>query len=793
MRLIPVLLTIAVSVLSFDSTVHAADKAQKPAKKKTWAAQGDLDQDFPFVTAAITAGAPAGNTANKGIALKLGNDAYACFDTDLLRWSAGWTGKYLNFTGVTFDGKHGDNPSVAGDLKFATRPVPGVAPEQGEFSDTRPEPFGPIDAKLAHWNGLYLNGDDVVLSYSALGMPVWEFPTSVAADGQVGFVRNFRIGPTRERFSLLLCEDEKATGEIKNGRVILARPDGTVTVAALVDAPMGVKLELNGESRISVSVPGYWSRAQTFKVVLWSGKRDDYPAFTKLLAGRPQIPDVIKGGPTRWPETVTTKGVLAFDKTPDGAYVVDQLTPPQASGREVEEEVNGQKVKRMDWGDNVWKRRIRPGGFDFFSDGKRAAISTWDGDIYIVSGIDDKLEKLKWKRFASGGFETLGLKIVNDVIYTSGRDQITRYHDFNNDGEADFYENFNNQITSSPGFHEFVFDLQTDAEGNFYTAKAGPVRGGGRGFGGDNFGSISAHAGAMVKISPDGKKFEVVATGFRAPNGMGIGPNGELTTGDNEGTWMPTCPLNWVEPGGFYGVEDLAHRKPIPAFKQPLCWMSKKDIDNSGGGQVWVTSDKWGPFSGELLHLSYGKSALYLVMKERIYGQMQGGVVKFPLKFTSSAMRGRFNPADGQLYICGLQGWQTSAAKLAGFDRVRYTGQPVYSVSQLEIRKGQVRLTFTQPLDREYAADPESYSVKRWNYDRSEKYGSPELSLADPTKEGRDDVEIQDAKLSADGRTVILEIADLKPVMQQSIQFDIKARDGTEIRQYIQHTINVVP
>src|SRR5688500_3807779 len=109
----------------------------------------------------------------------------------------------------------------------------------------------------------------------------------------------------------------------------------------------------------------------------------------------------MRGGDSHWPEVVKTTGTLGQG---EGAYVVDQLTPPT---------------------ENPWKRRVRFGGLDFFKDGKRAALSTWDGDIWIVSGIDEKLDNLVWKRFASGAYETLGLKIVNDVIYTSGRDQIT--------------------------------------------------------------------------------------------------------------------------------------------------------------------------------------------------------------------------------------------------------------------------------------------------------------------------------------------------------------------------------
>ena len=316
------------------------------------------------------------------------------------------------------------------------------------------------------------------------------------------------------------------------------------------------------------------------------------------------------------------------------------------------------------------------------------------------------------------------------------------------------------------------------------------MKGGGRGFE-----TISRDAGTLMKVSADGKKFETVATGFRAPNGIGVNPwNGQITTGDNEGTWVPTCPVNWVKPGGFYGVEDLAHGADVKSFKQPLTWMSHDEYDNSGGGQVWVNSDKWGPFSKHLLHMSYGQCALYLVMHEEAgNGQMQGGVVRFPVKFASSAMRARFNSKDGQLYVAGLQGWQTKAVKISGFDRVRYTGKPVHSIEAIKYTPKGLRLTFTHALDAKEAADAENFSARRWNYLRSSNYGSGTYEVKNPEKKGREKVAVQSARLLPDGRTVEIDIEDFRPVNQLEIKFKLKAKDGTEINQEFQCSVNVVP
>ncbi len=79
------------------------------------------------------------------------------------------------------------------------------------------------------------------------------------------------------------------------------------------------------------------------------------------------------GGPRHWGDALETKGTLG---TGNGAYVVDSLNPPEK---------------------NPYHSWLRFAGLDFFPDG-RAAACTWNGDVWIISGIDDKLEHVTWKQ-----------------------------------------------------------------------------------------------------------------------------------------------------------------------------------------------------------------------------------------------------------------------------------------------------------------------------------------------------------------------------------------------------------
>src|SRR5262249_10065225 len=152
-------------------------------------------------------------------------------------------------------------------------------------------------------------------------------------------------------------------------------------------------------------------------------------------------------------------------------------------------------------------------------------------------------------------------------IYVLGRDQITRLVDINGDGEADFYECFSTAYATSPAGHDFICGLERDTHGNFYTA--------------------SGNQG-LLRIGPDGKKLEVVANGFRNPDGLGLTREGYRTVPCSEGDWPPASMVAEVrarkpgEPPLYFGHGGPRNGKPP---ELPLVYLPR-GLDNSSGGQV---------------------------------------------------------------------------------------------------------------------------------------------------------------------------------------------------------------
>ncbi len=812
----------------------------------------------------------------KAIVVRVGSKRLASigYDTELLRASAGWTG-FVRFDPARFGIIGAPRPD--GPVTFVTPSLPGWT-TTGEFTNFRADHrYGPLPKGVAHYEGLYRHGQRVVLAMKVEGRGsrvegqkasalqpstpdpqpstlILETPWLEEADGVAALTRTLLIGPTEASLRMLVA-DPKA----------LVRLHARSAKASV--AP--------GHGGCQVLTVEPHDKEVTIKLLIASPDVNE-AAFDKLVAASPAPEDVLAltaPGPAIWGEPLVTKGELAEGPglRGKGQKADSSSLAPQPSARGPAYAVDTITLPFK----NPFNALLFCGGHDFLPDG-RAVVCTLHGDVWIVDGIDEKLERITWRRFATGLFQPLGVKVLevrnaergarsednpqpvsdrsalrapSSALYVVGRDQITRLIDTNNDGEADHYENFNNDAHTTMNGHEYVTCLETDRAGNFYYVKG-------------NCDSQTPHDGSLLRVSADGKKLDVFATGFRNSNGIGMGPNDEITVAPQEGEWTPASGLFIVRQGGFYGAMMSHHQATPPTdFIRPLCWFSRRD-DNSSGGQVWTTSDRFGPLSNQLLHLSYGQCKLRLVLRESRESRderqepekkddgdssgsrlsplnsrpFNGGSLELPLSFASGIHRGRMNPKDGQLYLTGLKGWVSSAVNDGCFQRVRYvsrersverqepekTDAPVrrgspdpsesldrrspsslalvsrlsalnsFPIAMQTYRNG-IALTFTGPLQRAAAEDPSSYQLEAWNYKWSAAYGSPEYKPSAPGQVGRDEVEPKSATLLEDNRTVFIELPNLKPVDQLAVGYTLLTEESKALEQTVTLTLNSIP
>ena len=167
----------------------------------------------------------------------------------------------------------------------------------------------------------------------------------------------------------------------------------------------------------------------------------------------------------------------------------------------------------------------------------------------------------------------------------------------------------------------------------------------------------------------------------------------------------------------------------------------------------------------------------------RRYGipSAQGAATALPgVRFEAGVCRGRFFPGSADLWVCGLDGWQTAAVKDGCLQRLRRTDRPLRLPTAVTAHADGLELRFAAPLD-DSAADPAAWRVEAWTYRRSADYGSPEFRPSDPTAEGHDLWPVAAATLSPDWTGAFLSIPRLEPVMQYSISADLAGEDGASV------------
>ncbi len=699
------------------------------------------------------------NTVGRGLGIRLRHGVRVVFDKELIRYAIGTVGGVIDLSDTDYmRSKGGTVARLDGSLVFASDARPGWSPT-GSFKSPREGEHRPLPSEWARYNGYYRWNDRVILSYEVGAASILEMPTAVKSRDQVGVVRHIRVEGVSRKVTAHLAQVVSSGKTIRHDNIIELEDgkEGKKTrFLALHDAPEGVRLTMTekGEVLLEVSAPIETASFEVLNARAPNGDRDIVQALLDRIEEREDLKSLTQGGNAQWPKVLKRKEKTAES---DGAYVVDSIPVPQ---------------------ENPWHSFIRISGLDFFPDG-RAAVCTMNGDVWLVRGLSSRHKMVRWKRYASGLYQPLGLAIQEGDIFVVEQGQITRLTDLNGDNEADFYENFNYEGPFKP--RAYWLCLDTDSEGNFYYGRVG------------NRARRMPEHGCIVRVDASGQSAEVFATGLRQSNGLAIGPDDMIHATDQEGNWVPATRIDRIEKGEFYGYRPNAAREiPVGNFSKPICWLPK-NVDNSAGSQVFVDSDRWGPLAGRWLHTSWGLARLYLVLTETVQGIKQGGVVEMPTgMFQSGIMRAEVNPTDGQVYVAGLgvPGWTGVGIRPACFNRIRYTGRSTLMPVELHARTDGVEIVFGRSLNAKQARDPENYTVKRWTYEYSKEYGSPEYSVANPDTTGRDPVKLSDVSLGKQRRRVILHIPDMQPVMQMMIEYDIESRDGRPMENTIYHTVH---
>src|SRR5439155_4102176 len=161
-----------------------------------------VEADFPFFSSVLDArragnGLPTNNLTPRGIILNLGQECWACFDTDLLRMAAIWTGKGVtpvsmaqgsyHVTGVKAQEGQEKLPQPVGAMWLANGIYPGwQAGESFSLTDPRepgPDPRemgrGPLPTTAGRSKAIRLSHGGVWLEYEGAGSVVREWVTAL--------------------------------------------------------------------------------------------------------------------------------------------------------------------------------------------------------------------------------------------------------------------------------------------------------------------------------------------------------------------------------------------------------------------------------------------------------------------------------------------------------------------------------------------------------------------------------------------------------------------------------------
>ena len=374
------------------------------------------------------------------------------------------------------------------------------------------------------------------------------------------------------------------------------------------------------------------------------------------------------------------------------------------------------------------------------------------------------LEGGKWKLWASGLHEPLGMHVENDgSIVVVQRAELTKISDTNADGVADTYQSLSSGWGMTGNYHEFAFGAAKAPDGDFYVALGTGSNNGGtrpeiRGAWNDAGGITHEstkptwtgkrekslprmfarvpYRGFVIKINPKSGEITPVASGLRTPHGVHVNEAGELFINDNQGDWLGSSKLYKIEQGKFYGHADsliwmdgwdrgtpseLAGEELDKLRTKSLCFLPQGDLANSPTQILTLPKDSFGPYGGDLIMGEMNQPRLVRYLPDVVNGQQQGAV----MKFMEHPELGMGNAklalaADNTIYVGKTH---LSWAGDQGIVALKYNSTPHLAIDKIEMTKSGFRVTLNEAIN----ASDIGVTAVRYGLHYHKKYGSPKV------------------------------------------------------------------
>ncbi|MDX2286972.1 MAG: plastocyanin/azurin family copper-binding protein [Bacteroidia bacterium] len=459
------------------------------------------------------------------------------------------------------------------------------------------------------------------------------------------------------------------------------------------------------------------------------------------------------------------------------------------------------------------------------------AVATRRGDIWIIDnpGMAGNRPPA-YRKFASGMHEVLGLAWHNGTLYCAQRGELTRLHDENSDGTADYYETVYAWPLSGH-YHEYSYGPVVAPDGSMFVT--GNVAFGDREWWRGE--SRVPWRGWALRITPDGQ-MEPWATGMRSPCGIGI-VDGQFFYGDNQGDWIGSGSIVHVEKGDFTGhpaglrwaglpgspvklssealyakadprfsppdglaikPENIEQERGTPLFeleqdfpsiKTPAVWLPHSVLGISTSEIITDrTGGAFGPFEGQLFVGDQGQSKIDRVFLEKVNGQYQGAAFAFREGFQSGVLRMAWGQ-DGSLFAGQTnRGWGSTGKEAYGLQQLVWTGKTPFEMKAVRAMPDGFEIEFTLPVDKASVLQGPGYSIRSFIYKYHPVYGSPIIH--------EQNCPVRGVSLSEDGLRLRVAVDSLRARYIHEIRLDsVRSYDGQLplLHPAAYYTLNSIP